>query len=312
MADVVDLKHHSGALDRPRQVELAKIAGRQHGVIARRQLLELGFGRGAIRYKLAVGRLHSIHREVYAVGHANLTARGRWMAAVLACGQDALLSHKSAAALWGFGSAAATDIDVTTTGRTRYGLPGIALHLVRGLHPDDRALQDAIPVTSVSRTILDLAEVLPQRRLERAFEEAERLQLLDMNALRRLRERAHGRHGLIPLDALLSEQWRPYPEMRSELERLFYELCRNAGLPPPAMNVIVAGFEVDAVWPDHKLIVELDGYAFHRTRAAFERDRLRDAALQTAGYRVLRATYRRLSYEPDAVIGAIRALLSSS
>src|SRR5438034_3939752 len=124
MADVVDLEHHSGALDRPRQVELAKIAQRQHGVVARHQLLALGFGRGAIRYKLAVGRLHSIHREVYAVDHANLTPRGRWMAAVLACGQGALLSHRSAAALWGFGSAAGTDIDVTATGRSRYGLPG--------------------------------------------------------------------------------------------------------------------------------------------------------------------------------------------
>jgi very-short-patch-repair endonuclease len=153
---------------------------------------------------------------------------------------------------------------------------------------------------------------MPPRRLERAFEEAERLRLLDMNALLRLRERSDGKHGLISFDALLSEHRRDLPNTRSELEHLFYKLCRSSGLPPPSLNVTVAGFEVDAVWPDHKVVVELDGYLFHRTRAAFERDRLRDAALQTAGYRVLRVTYRRLSYEPDAVVGAIRALLSSS
>jgi len=170
-------------------------------------------------------------------------------------------------------------------------------------------VREAIPVTSIARTILDLAEILPERRLTRAFEEADRLQLLDMKALSELRKRSLGRHGLASLDALLSESHSSPPGTRSELERLFYELCRNAGLPRPALNLIVAGFEVDAAWPDQKLIVELDGYAFHHTRAAFERDRLRDAALQTAGHRVLRITYRRLSYEPDAVVAAIRALL---
>src|SRR5207302_645130 len=266
----------------------------QHGVVAHRQLVELGLGRKAIQYRLAAGRLHRLHLGVYAVGHPRVTGPGRWMAAVLACGDGALLSHRSAGALWGIGSGAGSRVDVTAIGRSRRGHPGITLHQVRGLHPDDRARRDGVPVTSLARTILDLAEVLNRSQLARAFEEAERLQLLDVRAIRRLCERSAGRRGLGPLGNLLSNHMRPLPETRSELERLFVDLCRAAALPPPALNVSVAGFEVDAVWQDRGLVVELDGFAFHRTRAAFERDRARDATLQLAGYRVLRLTARRL------------------
>ena len=186
---------------------------------------------------------------------------------------------------------------MTVSNRSRSGQVGIALHRARSLHPEDRDECDAVPVTSVPRTLLDLAEVLPRRQLERTFEEAERLELLNLTAVSRLGERSHGRHGLKPLNSVLSETYAPLPETRSELERRFLDLCR-ACIPPPVTNVTVAGFTVDAYWPDRRLVVELDGFAFHRTRGAFERDRARDAELQLAGYRVLRITARRLERDP--------------
>jgi hypothetical protein len=289
---------------------VAEIAARQHGVVSRSQLAAEGLGRGAIEHRVRAGRLHPLHRGIYAVGHRRVIGPARWMAAVLACGQGALLSHRSAAALWGFRPTAASRIDVTVTGRTRTGQAGIAVHNVRSLHAEDRDERDGIPVTSAARTMLDLAEVLTRSRLERAFDEADRLERIDLGALSRLLDRSRGRHGLKPLAAILAERHRPVPETRSYLERSFLMLCREAGLPPPLVNSRIEGFEVDMAWPDRGLVVELDGFAFHRTRAAFERDRVRDAALQLAGLRVLRVTARRLGEEPATVAEAIRSLLA--
>lgn len=155
----------------PAERAIPALAARQHGVVARKQLVALGLGRGAIAHRLAVGRLHRVHPGVYAVGHPLLAARGRWMAAVLACGRSALLSHRTAASLWGLMPTAAARTDVTTPARSRGGPPGIRIHRVRSLHPEDGATVDGIPVTSVSRTLLDLAEVLSAGRLARALEE---------------------------------------------------------------------------------------------------------------------------------------------
>jgi len=232
------------------------------------------------------------------------------MAAVLACGPDALLSHRSAAALWGLQSSAASRIDVTAPGRRGRGRPGIVLHRVGSLHGSDRARRDGIPVTAVARTLLDLAELVSPNQLGRAFEEAERLRLLDLQSLQAVRDRSPGRRGLRALGGLLVEGREPL-EARSELERRFVELCREANLPLPALNTAVVGHEVDALWPRQRLIVELDGYAFHRTRAAFERDRARDLDLQLAGYRVLRITSVRLDRERAAVATAVRSLLAT-
>jgi hypothetical protein len=157
-----------------------------------------------------------------------------------------------------------------------------------------------------------LAEVLRPRELERALEEAERLRLFDLTAIEALCERSNGRRGLRPLIALLTKQSDPPPMTRSELERCFLDLCDDAGLARPAVNVDAEGFEVDALWRAEKLVVELDSHAFHRTRAAFERDRLRDATLQLADYRVLRVTHRRLHNEPKTIADTIRALLASA
>jgi hypothetical protein len=203
MADVARFRPHIGASDGPGDDALAALAARQHGVVAYRQLLELGFGRRAIQSRVARGRLHRVHLAVYAVGHSALSGDGRLLAAVLACGPGALLSHWSDAV----------------------GEP---------------------------------------------------------------------------------------PATRSELERRFLELCREAGLPRPAVNVVAAGFEVDALWPTQRLVVELDGHAFHGNRAAFERDRVRDAELQLAGYRVLRLTHRRLKDESATVARTVAALLATS
>jgi very-short-patch-repair endonuclease len=179
---------------------------------------------------------------------------------------------------------------------------------VSSLDEDDRGARDGIPVTSVARTLLDQAAILPLDSLRRAFEQAERLRLLDVRTLYAACERSPRRHGLRAVNLLLAEGREPW-ETRSELERRFVELCRNANLPMPTLNAVVAGYEVDAVWMNQRIVVELDGYAFHRTRAAFERDRARDIALQLAGYRVLRLTSRRLHREPDGIIAALRSLL---
>ena len=182
----------------------------------------------------------------------------------------------------------------------------------RCLDSESRAIRDGIPLTSVARTLLDLAGTVRLDQLERAFEQAERLRLVDLGALARLCERSHGHHGLRRLVPLLAPAERPAPETRSELERRFLRLCEESGLPGPAVNVEVAGHEVDALWRDRGLVVELDGYAYHRTRAAFERDRVRDADLQRAGLRVIRVTARRLNDDPVAVVETVRSLLEVS
>ena len=172
MRDLADLEHDMGALCRPGDRAVAS------------QLESLGFGRGAIRHRVAAERLHQVHVGVYAVGHPALTARGRLLGAVLACGPRALLSHRSAAAHLELLPSARSGVEVTTTrGHSRSGRPGIVVHQVRRLNSADRMVRDAIPVTSVARTLLDLAEVVPTRQLERAFEEAERLRVLDLGAL---------------------------------------------------------------------------------------------------------------------------------
>ena len=233
------------------------------------------------------------------------------MAAVLSCGPRALLSHRSAADLWGILPTSSGRIDVTAA-RTSSGRPGITLHRPRRVHPEDRAENENIPVTSIARTLLDLAEVIRPHRLRRSVDEAERLQIFDLRAVERLIARSHGRRGLPRLRAALSDYRGPPPATRSELERRFLDLCHDAALPRPEVNVLIAGFDVDVAWPHPGLIVELDSHAFHRGRTAFESDRERDAALQLAGYRVVRITDRRLRNEPAEVMRIVRSLLSRS
>lgn len=309
MTDLGSLNRHRRGQKRPADRRVADLAAAQHGVADHGQLVALGIGADAIHYRLEAGRLHQLHRGVYAVGHRLVTAHGRWMAAVLACGPGALLSHLSAAALWAIRPSTRAIVDVTAA-RSRHGHSGIAVHRSRSLHPEDSALCEGIPVTSIARTLLDLAEVVSRQDLARAVEATERLRLFDLGAIERLLARSGGRRGIKPLRAVLRE-YRAAPFTRSGLELEFLAVCEAHGLPRPETNVLVEGFEVDAVWREQRLVVELDSRAFHDTAAAFERDRLRDAALLLAGYRVLRITWGRLHSEPAVVADTVRRLLAA-
>jgi very-short-patch-repair endonuclease len=294
-----------------RERELATLARRQHGVVARRQLTALGIGGGAIKARLRLGQLHGIHRGVYSIGHRRLSAHGSWLAAVLACGEGAVLSHRSAAALWGLMRPRREPVDVTSLPGRR-GRKGIRLHEGR-LHPGDRAERAGIPVTSLPRTLLDLAEILDRDGLRRAFEEADRLKLLRMRELERVCSRAGRRKGLPALRRLVADAAEPVTT-RSPLEDGFAEFCREhlADLAAPLTNISILGHEVDAYWPGHRLVVEMDSWEFHGHRAAFERDRARDTKMQAAGYRVLRFTHRRLEADPSGVATELRRMRTNS
>jgi len=292
-----------------RERALSRLATRQHGVVARRQLIELGFGDEAIKLRLAAGRLNSLHVEVYAVGHTQMSRQAHWIAAVLAYGDGALLSHRTAATLWGLGLARFRAVDVTAPmgrqGPSRRA--GIWIHRGR-LHPEDRDEQARIPVTTVARTLFDLAEVVDFQRLERAWEEADRLKLLRLREVAEVCERGYGRRALKPTRRLLSGA-RAVTRTRSPLEDRFQNFSRYFDLPPHSTNVEVLGKEVDALWPAAKLIVELDSWEFHGHRAAFQRDRARDTRLLVAGYRTVRVTHDRLDHEATALATEIRELL---
>jgi very-short-patch-repair endonuclease len=277
---------------------------RQHCVVATWQLTPLGFNNDDVHYRATVGRLHRHYRGVYSVGHHKLTREGRWMAAVPAFGPDAVVSHWTAAALWGF--ATSSWRAHVTTPTPRRGRRDIVAH-VGPLHPEDVTRQNGIPVTSVARTILDIAPLVDRARLTRIIENAIRLEVFDLRALERAIARTPRRAGVPKLRAVLAD-YRHTPNLRSNYERIFRDLVVNAGLPEPQFNVLVEDFLVDAYWPQWRLIVEIDSIAYHMTPRAFERDRMRDAILQKAGYRVLRITEKRLKTDPQALIADIIAL----
>ncbi len=234
-------------------------------------------------------------RGIYQVGPVT-AEHGRDMAAVLACGGTALLSHHSAAALWKVRPQHDGDVHVTVSGHDQRSRPGLRVHQSLSLNA---AVLDGLPLTTPARTLRDLATCLPQHQLDRAVEEAQVLRLTT-------------REELLQLDGsrALARALHIEPSLtRSEAERRLLDLVRAARLPRPETNVRVAGHEVDFLWRDHKLVVEVDGFAFHATRAAFERDRARDADLQAAGYRVIRLTWRQIVEEPHAVVARLARLM---
>jgi very-short-patch-repair endonuclease len=286
---------------------LAALAGRQHGVVAARQLLELGYSRSAVARAADAGRLHRVHRGVYAVGHTALSARGHCLAAVLASGPDGLASHWSAAWLWGLTRRPPATPHVTTPAR-RHPRPGMRTHHAR-LASADRTVVDAIPLTALPRTLLDLAASSPIRRLEQAIERAEGMGIFNLGPMRSLLGRAGGHPGAGRLRRALDAYHEESSFLRSPLERRFLTLVREAGLPQPSMNHFEAGHELDAYWPDERFAVELDSFEFHRTRAAFERDRLRQEELKLVGIEMLRVTARRLAAEPQVITERLATLL---
>jgi very-short-patch-repair endonuclease/predicted transcriptional regulator of viral defense system len=285
---------------------LSVLAARHHGVVTRTQLASLGLSPTAIDKRAKAGRLHRIHRGVYAVGHRRLTEHGMFLAAVFAGGDGAVLSHVSAARLWRLPWPRSPGIDVTVRRSAGRRLRGIVVHRA-SLAPHEATILEAIPVTSPSRTLIDLADYGKRRPLERAIDEATYLRL-EVGAL----EPRCGRRGSGLLAELLAEHTPGTTLTRSRLEERFLWMCRAHGLTPPEVNRRIEGYEVDFAWRVQRLIVETDGHAAHGTRTAFERDRLKDAELTAAGWRVVRVTYRRLVGRPEAVTAQLLRLLQAA
>jgi very-short-patch-repair endonuclease len=287
---------------------ISQVAAQQHWVVSRRQLLDLGAGEKAIRHRLESRRLMRVHAGVYVIRPGSLGRDGSFMAAVLACGDSAVLSHRSAAALWDLRPTPAGAIDVTTRRGTRRRR-GIAIHTSRDLEPEAVTTCRQIPCTTVARTLLDLAGVFSERTLARAIEQAMVLRLFDHSALSVLLTRSPARRGAATLRRLMQDLTDEPALTRNELERRFLEIVRNANLPMPVVNVRVEGYEVDFHWSEHRLIVEADGRAVHETAVAFERDRARDLDLELAGWHVLRLGWRQITDHPDRVVTLLRRRL---
>jgi len=266
---------------------VAQMAARQHGVVSFQQLIAAGLDPSGIWRRVRAGRLHRIHRAVYAVGHRNLSYQGWWMAAVLACGEGAVLSHRSAAMNWGILRPRNGVVDVTIPGTAgRAQRKGIRVHRSTSLTPKEATRRQGIPTTTPARTILDLRRVLDREELQTAIAQAEIARF--------------------PIGRLLNLLHEP---TRSKLERRFLRLCIRHGLRKPEVNAKIGRYEVDFLWRDHRLIVETDGWETHRTRAAFELDRRRDSELKARGYEVVRFTYWRVVDDPDHVAHVIGQLL---
>jgi hypothetical protein len=293
-----------------RERALAELATRQHGIASRRQLRALGFGEEAIKAALAEKRLSPLHEEVFGVGHRRITYRGYWWAALLAYGPGAVLSHQSAAALWGLRRRRGGPIHVTAR-CGRQGVrrrEGIWIHRAK-LRGEEVTTHEGIPATTVARTLFDFAEVSSFEELKKTAEAADRRNLLRLRELEGVCEQGRGRRALRPVRRLLVELGAP-AEGRSPLEIRFAGFLREHGIPAPAQNVLVLDREVDILWPAAKLVVELDSWEHHGHRAAFERDRARDPKLLLAGYRTIRVTHRRLDDEPTQLAAELRALLA--
>ncbi len=280
-------------------------ARRQHGVLTRGQLLDLGFSPEAIKHRVRTGRLHPIFRGVYAVGRRELGREGRWTAAVLACGPGAALSHRSAAALWGFGEEHEAYIDVSVRRDSEARLRGIRCHRRPALPASAIAMRRNIPLTEPVQTFLDLATVAGPKTLERAINDADKRDAIDPDALRKALDAHAGEAGVRPLCRILDKH--TFRLSDDELERLFRPLAAAAGLPVPRTKAMVDEFEVDFFWPDLGLVVETDGWRYHRTPAAQTRDALRFQVHTAAGRTPLRFSHWQVKYEPRHVIGVLRS-----
>jgi hypothetical protein len=288
-------------------LRLAELAKQQYGVISTRQLEEIGYSRGVVSRAARRGQLHRLHQGVYAVGHRHLNDHGRHLAAVLACEPGAMLSHRSAGWLWGLLAGPSGTIHVTAPTR-RHTRPPLRLHFAT-LAEDDLAICDGIPVTAMARTMLDLAASLSRPRFDRVLERSEERGLFDLGEVDSVLGRVRGHAGAGRMRRAIA-LYRPPAFTRSQLERRFLELVRDAGLPIPAMNYNLAGYELDAYWEAERFVVELDVYETHGTRAAFERDRLRQEDLKLMGIELIRVTGPRLDREPKVVVDRLATLLA--
>lgn len=287
-----------------------ELVRRQHGVLTRRDLLGLGYSRREVEYRLHNGRLHTISNGVYAVGRRDLTPHGRWMAAVLVCGDGAALSHRSAADLWGIGYEEKGRIDVTVARRCEIKRKGLKVRSRPTLPERSVGRRFGIPVTNPTQTLIDLATELKPMRLERAVNQADVHDLVDPETLRRSLDAYAGMPGAKTLRTMLDRH--TFRLSDSDLEIYFRPLALAAGFPLPLSKQWILDFEVDFHFPDHGLIVETDGLRYHRTPAQQARMVKRDQTHTSHGYRVLRFTHWQIAHAPievAAVLGRVRGLV---
>jgi very-short-patch-repair endonuclease len=296
------------------------LADRQHGAISREQLRRLGFKDGAISHAVATGRLHRVFHGAYALGHQRIAKRGRLMAATLACGTGAVISHRSAGALLGLLDKGPVVIDVIAPLSRGRGIVGIYLHRVRTPRLEETGTFDDIPCTSPARTLVDLAGTVGEWTLRSAFERAARHEMLDIAAIERsIDPRRRGMKVLLKL----IEEWRGAApllgkrgRLKSPLEAKVLPLVIGRDLPAPLFNAPVqianGRIEVDFLWPDHRFALEADSRDFHGIAVAFERDRWRDRELMRAGYSTLRVTNRQAEQETEEIAETVVARLTPS
>jgi very-short-patch-repair endonuclease len=272
-----------------------RLARRQHGVVSRRQLLEFGLSPSAIYHRVRRGRLHRLGRGIFAVGRPEVDQLGRWMGAVLACGSHALLSHRSAAELWEIRPLGAGPIEVSVPIRAKPRVRGVVVHRRRALASSDRRIHLGIPVTSPARTLIDLASRFTAPRLEAAVSEADKLDLIDPEALAVAIQKMRRQPGTAIMRRLLDR--RTFALTDSELERHFLRLVRSSNLPMPETGRDLRGFRADFYWPKLGLVVETDGLRYHRTPSQQNRDRRRDQTFAAAGLTALRFTHSQVRFE---------------
>lgn len=282
------------------------LAENQHGVVTRNQLIQVGYTREAIDHRIRKGRLHPLHRGVYVVGRPYATDHGRWMAAVLACGDGAVISHSSAAALWRIGKEQRELVEVSLPSSSRRSRPDLRIHRRSSLNPQrDLTREYGIPVTTPVQTLIDMALRLDRAGVERMINEADKYNLTHAPQIREALEERAGEPGAAKLRFILDR--RTFRLTKEELERRFLPFAREAGLPTPLTGQFVNEFEVDFYWPDFGLVVETDGLRYHRTPAEQARDRLRDQTHTAAGLTPLRFTHEQVRYEPEHVLAVLRA-----
>jgi predicted transcriptional regulator of viral defense system len=298
-----------------REGEIARICQGQHGLITLEQLEAQGLTVQAVHERLLAGRLHRIHQRVYSLTPGVMTQRGRFMAAVLACGPDAVLSHRSAAYLWGLVDTWEGPIDVTAPNRRGRSPEGVAAHRDGSLQPIDKTTLYGVPCTSVARTVLDFAAVAPEWEVRKVVAQGEVLGILDKAKLRALLKRSRRRRGIARLRLILDTIHPQTKRTRSELERLFLEMCANRAVPEPEVNVWLPApdgrrYQADFLWRDSRLIVEADSRRFHDTDSAFVSDRKRRQQLELAGWRVSQCTWEEVEREPRRLAQTVQGLIA--
>jgi hypothetical protein len=295
--------------DRAATRAMRELAERQHGVIARFQLIELGLEKTLVQGRAEAHLLSPLYRGVFALGHRTISRRGRFLAAVLASGPEAVLSHGSALELWDVRRSRGPVEVLRQAGGPRVRRQGIRLHQTRSLPGDHVTKELGIPVTTPERALLDMAGRLDAKQLERALVEGDKRGCVRWPVLQRMAARGRGRKGIARLRRVAMEVDPREVDAASPMEVDFLGLCREFGVPFPAVNVLVEGHLIDFYWPAERVVVETDSYGHHANRPAFESDYERTISLTAAGYQVHRATYRMLAWNPEPVMNLVRRSL---